>query len=107
MAVLDAHTGKSVAVLPTGAGSDAASLDPVTGRVYVENGDDATLTVLAADSTGNWKVLENIPTHRGAATGALDPVAHKLYLPLRGLRRQDGTRQQGRQHPGQLQDPGG
>jgi len=100
MAVLDARTGKSVAVLPTGAGSDAASLDPVTGRVYVENGDDATLTVLAADSTGNWKVLENIPTHRGAATGALDPVAHKLYLPSADFAAKTGHVSKGDNIPG-------
>ena len=100
MAVVDARTGKTVAVLPTGAGSDAANLDPVTRRVYEENGDDATLTVLAADSVGNWKVLESLPTHRGAATGALDPVARRLYLPSADFAAKTGHVSKGENIPG-------
>jgi YVTN family beta-propeller protein len=100
LAILDSKTGKSVAVLPTGAGSDAAQLDPVTGRVYVENGDDATLTVVAADSAKVWRVVANIPTHRGAATGALDEKARKLYLPSADFAEKAGHVSKGANLPG-------
>ncbi len=100
LAILDAKTGKSVAVLPTGAGSDAAQLDHVTGRVYVENGDDATLTVAAADSAKIWHVVANTPTHRGAATGALDEKARKLYMPSADFAEKTGHVSKGANIPG-------
>jgi len=100
LAILDSKSGKTVAILPTGAGSDAAQLDPVTGRVYVENGDDATLTVAAADSAKVWHVIANIPTHRGAATGALDPTVRRLYLPSADFKNKTGHVSKGENIPG-------
>ena len=78
MAVSDPDSGKVVATLPIGAGSDGAAFDPGTGYAFSSNG-DGTLTVVQ-QSGGTWAVLENIATERGARTIALDEKSHRVYL---------------------------
>jgi YVTN family beta-propeller protein len=77
--VMDAETGAIVAVLPIGAGVDGAGYDPALGRVYTANG-IGTMTVIQQDSTDQYHVLENAPTHFGGHSLVVEPVTHRVYV---------------------------
>lgn len=79
MIVLDAVSGKVVASLPTGQGTDAAAFDPQTRLAFASNG-DGTLTVIHEDSPDKFTVLENAQTQPRSRTMALDEATHKVYL---------------------------
>jgi DNA-binding beta-propeller fold protein YncE len=79
MVVSDPDSGKAVAALPIGEGSDGAAYDPGTGLAFSSNG-EGTLTVVRL-AGGKYEVAETAKTTRGARTIALDPQSHKLYLP--------------------------
>ncbi len=79
--VTDAHDGKRVAAFAIGAHPDAAAYDASTGRIYVSNGDSATLTVVQQLSPNRYRVLANVPTAAGAKTMAFDPASKQVYLP--------------------------
>ncbi len=78
MLVLDTKSGKEIASLPTGRGTDAAAFDPGLKRAFASNG-EGTLTVVQ-ETKGKFEVAANIPTQRGARTMALDPKSHKIFL---------------------------
>lgn len=79
MTVMDAGSGKVVADLAIGAGTDAAAFDPETNLAFSSNG-EGTLTVVHQDSADKYTVVENVPTQRGARTMALDPKTHNIFL---------------------------
>jgi YVTN family beta-propeller protein len=79
MVVMDSQSGKVVATLPTGDGTDAAGFDPGTGLAFASNG-EGTLTVVHEDSPDKFSVVEDVPTAPRARTMALDPKTHKIYL---------------------------
>ena len=80
MAVSDPSTGKVVAMVPIGAGVDAAAYDAETKLVFASNGGDGTLTVVRQDAADRYTVLGNAATQRGSRTMALDPRTHRIYL---------------------------
>ena len=79
LVVTDSKTGRQVAVLPTGKGTDGAVFDPSTNNVITSNGAAGTFTVIHQDSPTKYTVLANIPTARGARTIAIDPKTHHLF----------------------------
>jgi len=79
MVVVDTRTGKLVATLPTGGGTDAAAFDPGMKLAFASNG-EGTLTVVREAAAGKYEVAGNVETARGARTMALDPKSHKIYL---------------------------
>ncbi|HUJ39390.1 MAG TPA: YncE family protein [Candidatus Acidoferrales bacterium] len=79
MAVVDANTGKVIATPAIGEGVDANAFDPVTKLAFASCG-EGVLTVVHEDSPGNFSVVEDVPTQRGARTMALDPRTHEVYL---------------------------
>jgi DNA-binding beta-propeller fold protein YncE len=80
MAVMDADSGKMIATLPTGDGTDGAAFDPAAGLAFASNG-EGTLTVVREETPGKYAVAGSVPTRRGARTIALDESTHRLYLP--------------------------
>ena len=80
MAVVNADTGKVVATLPTGAGTDASAFDPETKLAFASNG-EGTLTVVHEDSAEQFSVRENVPTKKSARTMTLDLKTHNIFLP--------------------------
>jgi YVTN family beta-propeller protein len=78
-AVVDFATGKVVGTPAIGKGVDANAFDPGTDLGFSSNG-EGTLTVLSVDASGNFTVLDTVPTERGARTMALDEKTHKVYL---------------------------
>ena len=79
LVVTDSRTGKQVAVLPIGKGTDGTVFDPATNNVITSNGAAATLTVIHQDSPTKYTVVANVPTARGARTLALDPQSHHVF----------------------------
>ncbi len=79
MAVVDASTGKVVATVPIGEGVDANAFDPGTSLAFSSNG-DGTLTVVRENTPGDFSVVANVLTRRGARTMALDEKTHRVYL---------------------------
>jgi DNA-binding beta-propeller fold protein YncE len=80
MAVVDADSGKMVAIVPIGNGPDATAFDQVKGLIFSSNGQDGTITVVKEDSPNKFSVLETDPTEKSARTMALDGKTHNLYL---------------------------
>ena len=80
LVVLNADSGAVVANLPIGQGVDAGEYDQELQLSFSSNG-DGTLTVIHQDGPDKFSVVQNVETPRGARTLALDPIAHKLYLP--------------------------
>ncbi len=80
MVVLDADSGKVLARLPIGRGSDGCVFDPERGIAYSSNGGDGTLTAVREEAPGRFAVAATIPTQASARTMTLDPKAHRIYL---------------------------
>jgi len=80
LVVMDQMTGKIIASLPIGDHVDAATFDEGSQRIYTSNG-EGTVTVIQKTGKDDYKVVENIATHKGAKTMALSQSTHHLYLP--------------------------
>jgi YVTN family beta-propeller protein len=79
MIILDANTGQFITSLPIGDGCDGVAYDPVLKRAYSSNG-EGTMTTVQEESPNQFKVLENVPTQRGARTICVNKLTHHLYL---------------------------
>ena len=77
MAVTSATSGKQLALVPIGDGSDAAGYDDKQGLAFSSNG-DGTLTVV--NTKGGYKVEQTVTTVKGARTMAYDPGSDRIYL---------------------------
>ncbi|MGC2634709.1 MAG: hypothetical protein WA215_10910 [Candidatus Cybelea sp.] len=80
MGIVDADSGKVVATIPTGAGTDATRYDPASGLAFASNGRDATLTVVHEDAPNQFTLVQNATTVLGARTMELDPQTGDVYL---------------------------
>lgn len=78
MAVLDINTGKVISTVPIGSGVDACAYDTNTNLVFSSNG-EGTLTVIKEETPDTYKVLETVPTIKGARTMTLDEKTHNVY----------------------------
>ena len=89
MTVMNAETGKVVASVPIGKGVDANGFDPETKLAFSSNGQaGGTLTVVHQDSPDKYTVVENVVTHAGGRTMALDTKTHNVFIAVN-----EGTRQ--------------
>lgn len=79
MVVLDANTGKALATLTIGKGTDAATFDPSMGLAFSSNR-DGTLTIVEEKPEGQFRVAGNATTMEGAKTMALDTKSHNIFL---------------------------
>lgn len=78
MVMLDAKTGKVVAQAPICTGTDATWFDPGTKTAF-SSCSDGTIVSVHEDSPSALRVVQTIPTTRGARTMALDTATHRLY----------------------------
>jgi YVTN family beta-propeller protein len=81
MVAVDAKSGKVVATVPTGTGTDGMEFDPELKYVFAPNGGDGTLTVIHEDSPDKYSIVENVKTEPRARTMTIDTKTHKVYLP--------------------------
>ncbi len=79
-AVVDAGSGKVLATLPIGSGTDGIDFDPGTGCAYASNG-EGSISVISQTGPATYAVSATIPTRRGAKTIVANPRTHRLYLP--------------------------
>jgi YVTN family beta-propeller protein len=79
MVVSDPASGRVLASVPIGPGTDGAAFDD--GYAFSANGGDGTITMVGETSPGKFEVVATIQTQRSARTIAADQKAHKLYLP--------------------------
>lgn len=80
MVIMNAKNGKIITTLPIGEHVDGAAFDPNLKRAYSSNG-EGTITVVQEISDNEFKVLENVPTQKGARTITVDTFTGHLYLP--------------------------
>jgi hypothetical protein len=80
MVIMNADTGKVVAALRTGAGTDGAGFDPETGNAFASAGGAGTLTIIHEDSPDSFKVLEELDTQSGARTMTVDSKTHNVLV---------------------------
>jgi DNA-binding beta-propeller fold protein YncE len=80
MMVIDTQSGRLVAKLPIGRGSDAAAFDPVRKRAFSANGLDGTISVYQQRSPDLYEALDPIHTAVSARTMAVDPQSGRLFL---------------------------
>lgn len=79
MVIVDARSGRLVAVMPIGGGPDGAEYDAVLGLAFSANG-EGTLTLVHENDPEHFTVVADVPTQARARTLALDPVSHRVYL---------------------------
>ena len=84
LVVFDLAQHRLIAAIPVGNSPDSVAFDPLLRRVYTA-GVGGKLTVIQQNSLDSYQVLENICTHYGAHTLALDPVTHKVYVAYASL----------------------
>jgi DNA-binding beta-propeller fold protein YncE len=84
LVVLDADSGRQVALLPVGDDSDGAAFALPSQRVFSSNR-DGTLTVIQEDDADHFRVLGNVPTQFGAKTLAVDAGRDRIFLPVAKL----------------------
>ncbi|MET3105446.1 YVTN family beta-propeller protein [Oxalobacteraceae bacterium GrIS 1.18] len=70
--------GKVLGQVPIGSGPDGVAV--MDGYAFSANGRDGTVTVVG-EVDGKFQPVATIPTQVGARTIAVDPAAHRIYLP--------------------------
>jgi Uncharacterized conserved protein len=80
LVMLDTESGKVVATIPIGAGTDGCAFDDATQLVFASCG-DGTTTIAKEESSDKLAVVQTLKTERGARTMALDPKTRRIYLP--------------------------
>jgi YVTN family beta-propeller protein len=80
IAMVDTKSGKVIATVPTGAGTDGCVFDKATQLVFASCGEGVT-TIAKESSPNELSVAQNLQTERGARTIALDAQTHRIYLP--------------------------
>jgi DNA-binding beta-propeller fold protein YncE len=79
MAMLDSDTGKILAVLPIGTGTDGAVFNPATMEAFSSQG-DGTLTIIKETSPTSFVVEQTLQTQVGAKTLTLDTRTNRVLL---------------------------
>jgi len=80
MVMLDTETGKVIANVPIGAGTDGCAFDDATQLAFASCG-DGTTTIAKEETPDKLTVVQTLKTERGARTMAIDPKTHRIYLP--------------------------
>jgi DNA-binding beta-propeller fold protein YncE len=78
--VVDTMSGKVVAELPIGRGSDAVAFDPKRKRVFSSNGLDGTITVYQQTGPDAYQALDPIATAVSGRTMDVDPATGRLFV---------------------------
>jgi YVTN family beta-propeller protein len=79
MQVVSSDTGKPVASLPIGKGTDSAAFDSTRKLAFSANA-DGTLSIVAEKGPDTYVALPSVQTVPGARTMAVDPATGRLFL---------------------------
>ena len=77
--VFDLDTHRVITSMKIGGGPDSVAFDQSLHRIYTA-GTAGRLTVIQQNGPDTYKVLDDIHTHYGAHTLAVDPTSHKVYV---------------------------
>ena len=82
--VMNADTGKVVASMPIGSGSDGVAYDPGTGDIFFTcrdsgDGKSGVVTIFHEDSPDKYTKVADVNYFYGARTVALDPKTHHIF----------------------------
>src|SRR5450432_147072 len=80
MVMLNAETGKVVATVPIGSGTDGCAFDEKTRLAFASCGEGVT-TIAKEETPEKLEVVQTLKTEPRARTMALDPRTHRIYLP--------------------------
>jgi hypothetical protein len=81
LAVLDAIEGRLIAMVKTGAQTDAIGYDPGRGLIYVASTAVlGSLTVIHQSVTDSYDVVQEVPTQARARTLAVNTATGEVYL---------------------------
>jgi YVTN family beta-propeller protein len=89
--VMDAVTGKIVAVLPMGEGCDGIIYIPAEHTAVSSNG-EGTLTVVYQTGADDYKVVQTLETRRSARTITYDEMTKRIFLPSAEVMMENGKR---------------
>jgi DNA-binding beta-propeller fold protein YncE len=78
--VLDTDSGKQIATLPIGRGTDAASFDPKRKLFFSSNGVAGTLSIIQEKDANHFESLGDMGTVISARTMAIDPDTGRVFL---------------------------
>jgi DNA-binding beta-propeller fold protein YncE len=84
LVVFDLDTHRVISSLKIGGGPDSVAVDLSFHRIYAA-GKAGKLTVIQQDSPDSYRLLDEIRTHYGAHTLAVDPVSHKVFVAYASL----------------------
>jgi hypothetical protein len=82
--VFDLQSHRVITSLKIGGGPDSVAFDGTLHRIY-SAGKSGQLTVIQQDGPGAYRILDEIRTHYGAHTLALDPVSHRVFVAYASL----------------------
>src|SRR5207249_839691 len=78
MVMLNTETGRVVATVPIGSGTDGCAFDEKTQLAFASCGEGVT-TIAKEETPEKLTVVQTLQTERGARTMALDPQTHRIY----------------------------
>jgi len=84
MAIVDAATGRVVALMPIGEEVDGAGFDEGRQLAFASGG-DGTLTVVKEETPEKFRVVETVKTKAAARTMTVDQGTHRVFLSTAGL----------------------
>ena len=80
MVMLNTETGKVVATVPIGSGTDGCAFDEKTLLAFASCGEGVT-TIAKEETPEKLTVVQTLKTEPRARTMELDPRTHRIYLP--------------------------
>jgi DNA-binding beta-propeller fold protein YncE len=80
LVVVDTDTGREVASVPIGRGTDAAAFDPKRKLIFSSNGYDGTLSVILEKDAETFTPVATIKTAVSGRTMSIDPETGRLYI---------------------------
>ena len=84
LVVFDLETHRVVTSMEIGGGPDSVAFDRTLHRIY-SAGKAGQLTVIQQVGPDSYRLLDEIHTHYGAHTLAVDPISHKVFVAYASL----------------------
>ena len=81
MVVVDSASGKAVTSFPIAERVDGNGFDPATGLAFASSG-TGVVTIAHEDTPDRFTVVQTVTTQPTGRTMFLDPVTHRVYVPV-------------------------
>jgi len=98
LVVLNIDSGKQIASVAIGEGSDGAEFDVASQTIFSANG-EGTLSVIREIDADHFAAQPALATQKSARTLVLDQTTHRLYLPAAEFGPPDAEHKRGKMTP--------